>query len=64
MARKISKYGLYELYYSTGGHGGPYKDLRTARAAAKRLLKGNPNERYIRIVTRSTGKTRETVRRK
>lgn len=43
-----------ELFYSTGGHGGPYPDLDTAVQAAKRLLEGNPNERWIEVRSNST----------
>jgi hypothetical protein len=32
---------MFELYYSDGGHGGPYKDLYAARDAALRLYKGS-----------------------
>lgn len=30
----------FELYYNTGGHGGPYPDLAAAEIAAKRMLAG------------------------
>ena len=39
----------YELFYSTGGHGGPYHTLHEAQEWAIRLLKGNANEQYIII---------------
>lgn len=39
----------YELFYSTGGHGGPYIGLRNARAAAKRLLVGSNSLHRIDI---------------
>lgn len=28
----------YELFYSTGGHGGPYLDIQAAREAARNYL--------------------------
>lgn len=31
----------YELFYSTGGHGGPYTDLAAARAMAHAMLSSN-----------------------
>ena len=30
----------YELFYPTGGHGGPYHSLNEAVVAARRLLRG------------------------
>lgn len=39
----------YELFYSTGGHGGPYDGLATAKAYAVRLLKSNENENWVDI---------------
>ena len=48
---------MYELYYSTGGHGGPYKTQFIARIRALEMLEGNLTERWIRIVRRNTGIT-------
>ena len=48
---------MYELYYSTGGHGGPHKTQFEARIRALEMLQGNFNERFIRIVNRNTGIT-------
>lgn len=39
----------FELVYSTGGHGGPYKGEKAARAAAERLLKGG-RDRWIAVI--------------
>lgn len=39
----------YELVYSTGGHGGPYKGEKAAKEAATRLLKGG-KDRWIGII--------------
>ena len=41
----------YELFYGSGGHGGPYTGLRTAITTAKRLLKGCQSERTIYVVS-------------
>lgn len=38
----------YELFYSSGGHGGPYKNLKESICAAKRLLKGG-TDLYIEV---------------
>lgn len=43
----------YELYYSTGGHGGPYPSAFAAKLAALTALSGNINESHIDIKTRS-----------
>ena len=48
---------MYELYYSTGGHGGPHKTAFEARLSALRMLDGNLNERWIEIRDRNTGIT-------
>lgn len=48
---------MYELYYSTGGHGGPYLTQFDARIKALRLLKGNLIEQWIEIKNRNTGIT-------
>ena len=32
----------YELFYSYGGHGGPYQSLEHARAAAEAMLESFP----------------------
>ena len=44
----------FELYYSTGGHGGPHMSWPVAWDAANRLLDGNVNEKWIDIVSRNT----------
>ena len=43
----------YELYYRTGGHVGPFKSITEAVKAAR--PRANENERWIKIVNRSTG---------
>jgi len=40
---------MYELFYSTGGHGGPYRSTFEAKLQALRLLQGNPSERSITV---------------
>jgi len=39
----------YELFYATGGHGGPYEGKAAALEAARRLV-GGANGRYIDVV--------------
>jgi hypothetical protein len=53
----------YELHYSTGGTGGPYKTLNDAQMASMRLLKGNINEKYIDIKSRHTGEVVQHMKR-
>jgi hypothetical protein len=48
---------MYELFYSTGGHGGPYGTLFDAKVKALRLLAGNPNEQFIDVQAKGTGFT-------
>ena len=43
---------MYELYYRSGGHVGPYETLEVAIEAAKRKV--NENERYIMIMDKTT----------
>ena len=38
-----------ELFYASGGHGGPYKNVKLAVEAAKRLLRGNKSEHSIEV---------------
>ncbi len=40
---------MFELHYSTGGHGGLYRSLFEAKLKALALLKGNSDERWIAI---------------
>jgi hypothetical protein len=40
---------MFELHYSTGGHGGPYATLGEAIAAAKALIRGHAAEHRIEI---------------
>lgn len=47
--RPCSNPRRYELFYGTGGHGGPYRTIAEARKRAKELLAGNRNERFIEI---------------
>jgi hypothetical protein len=51
---KRSKEMQYELFYGTGGHGGPYKDLITAKDAAARMLAGNKNEYKVDVRPRGS----------
>jgi hypothetical protein len=39
----------YELFYSSGGHGGRYSSKAAAIADAKRLMRGRPQERSIEV---------------
>lgn len=45
---------MFELYYSTGGHGGPYRSVFEAKVSALRLLWGNRTEKWIDIKQRSS----------
>jgi hypothetical protein len=54
---------MYELYYGTGGHGGPYPTLEDAVQTAERLLAGNKNEQTIRVVNRHTNRTERVVKK-
>ena len=38
-----------ELFYASGGHGGPYQNVKLAVEAAKRLLRGNKSEHSIEV---------------
>jgi hypothetical protein len=53
--------GPYELHYGSGGHGGPYKNLREAKKRARALLKGSPSERRIYIRRGVAGPLVDTV---
>ncbi|MHC4316122.1 MAG: hypothetical protein ACYSW3_27075 [Planctomycetota bacterium] len=44
---------MYELFYSTGGHGGPYLTEFEAKLSALRRLNGDHNEQWIAIKRRS-----------
>lgn len=50
-ATKTEKYG-YELFYSCGGHGGPYWTFQDAINAAKGRLEGCKTMHFIDIVVR------------
>lgn len=39
----------FELFYSSGGHGGPYPTIEAARARAYAMLRGRPAEHHIEI---------------
>lgn len=54
---------MYELYYGTGGHGGPYPTLEDAMQSAERLLAGSKTEQTIRVVNRQTNQTERVVRK-
>ena len=42
--------GMYELFYSYGGHGGPYSSLTEARKWARNLIKGDPHHlKWVKI---------------
>jgi hypothetical protein len=40
-AEEHSSSPKFELFYSTGGHGGPYPNISAAEEAARRLIKGS-----------------------
>lgn len=42
----------YELFYSTGGHTGPFASLDAALRHGARAIRGNPGERWVYIVSR------------
>ncbi len=44
----------YELFYGTGGHGGPYQSYDEAKERAIALLRGSQSERSITIHTRTS----------
>ena len=44
---------MYELFYSTGGHGGPHRSELEAKLAALRMMEGNHNEQWVAINRRS-----------
>lgn len=44
---------MYELFYGTGGHGGPYPSLESAIRKAIALLRGSPSEHIIEVKPRS-----------
>lgn len=46
--------GTFELFYSSGGHSGPYPTRDAARERALALLKGRPAEHHIEIRESST----------
>ena len=43
-----------ELFYSSGGHTGPFASRAVAREFARRLLRGAPREQWIEIRASST----------
>ena len=47
-----SKYG-FELFYSCGGHGGPYWTFEEAQSAARAKLRGMPTMQAVSIVERT-----------
>jgi hypothetical protein len=49
-SRRSNSGALYELVYSTGGHGGPYPSVAAAMEDAELRIRGNRNERWIAIV--------------
>jgi creatinine amidohydrolase/Fe(II)-dependent formamide hydrolase-like protein len=42
----------FELFYSCGGHGGPYYTMEHAQQEARRRLKGMPTMAFVSIVAR------------
>lgn len=47
----MNDYG-YELFYSSGGHGGPYWSITEALEAARRKLARMPSMLFISVVVR------------
>lgn len=54
----------FELFYGTGGHGGPYFGLEVAIEAANSLIRGHKAEHTIKVVDRHTNKTVARVLRR
>lgn len=48
---------MFELFYSDGGHGGPYKSLKEAQDAAKRILLGRTSGNENLSIQIKTGST-------
>ena len=40
---------MIELFYSYGGHGGPYPTVEAAREAARRLIAGSRTLAYVEL---------------
>jgi hypothetical protein len=49
-----------ELFYSIGGHGGPYPTLELARKGARRIIFGSLNEN-LRIKIRASSTATEVI---
>lgn len=47
--RGQSSSAMYELFYSSGGHGGPFYSIGEARRHARNILAGSPYEKSISI---------------
>lgn len=46
----VPESGPFELFYGTGGHGGPYPTFTLARDGARRRILGSASEDHIDIV--------------
>ena len=47
----------FELFYASGGHGGPFATVGEAETAARQFLAGRPDEAYVEIRKASDFKT-------
>lgn len=52
LTKKEGKMNSYELFYDTGGHGGPYFGFTKAKTAARQLLAGCPSINRIHVINR------------
>jgi hypothetical protein len=52
-----------ELFYSYGGHGGPYDSVQEAERWARMLLKGDPNLHWVDIRSSSTALPGNVIKR-
>ena len=49
LAKELVAAEMYQLYYSTGGHSGPYKSKKEAEMWAKRYLSGEKRMQTVEI---------------
>jgi hypothetical protein len=54
---------MFELYYSTGGHGGPYATLAEAEDSAVDRIRGQRSLDWVNIKDRETGRLIGTIER-
>ena len=49
MDKGEKKMETFELMYASGGHGGPYMDLKDAVSNAKRIIEGYKNDKFFTV---------------